>query len=163
MRMRFVWAMAALPLAIGAVSHSAHAQEAAKLFFEGDMARGPQPGLAPCVMTSQFHRKETVVFRIRVVDPDGKALDDKGLKSLVVELSNGQSLPMRYHRHPPPPAEITDFFWVVPWSIPEDFPTGSLTYKVVATDLAGKVATWQPFKIATSQLTVIADASPPAK
>src|SRR5271167_3658352 len=89
----------ALPLALTAAS-VAHAQGAPKLFFEGDMVRGAQVRSgAPCVLNSQFKHKEQVVFRVRVTDADGKNLDDKGLKSLVVELSNGQKIPARFHGH----------------------------------------------------------------
>src|SRR5262245_21930184 len=50
----------------------------------------------------------------------------------------------------------TDFFWSLHWVIPADYPTGSLVYKVVATDLDGRTQTWEPFKRAPTQLTVIA-------
>ena len=48
------------------------------------------------------------------------------------------------------------------WVIPEDQPAGSFTYKVVATDNQGSTQTWEPFKIATSQLRVIAGERPMA-
>jgi len=138
-----------------ALAASAQAQGADRMSFEGDMVRGAAvPSGAPCVLTSQFKRQEQVVFRIRVVDSAGKSLDDKGLKSLVVELSDGKKIPMRFHGHPP--KDSTDFFWVGPWIIPEDYPTGSFAYKVTATDLKGAAQTWQPFKVAPSQFTVIA-------
>jgi hypothetical protein len=47
--------------------------------------------------------------------------------------------------------------------IPADYPTGSLVYKVVATDLDGRTQTWEPFKRAPTQLTVIAGDPEPAK
>jgi hypothetical protein len=49
------------------------------------------------------------------------------------------------------------------WVIPADYPTGSLVYKVVATDLDGRTQTWEPFKRAPTQLTVIAGDPEPAK
>jgi hypothetical protein len=149
------WSIAAVPLAMLALAGPVQAQVADPLFFEGDMVRGAAvPSGAPCVLTSQFKRQEQVVFRIRVVDSAGKSLDDKGLKSLVVELSDGKKIPMRFHGHPP--KDSTDFFWVGPWIIPEDYPTGSFAYKVTATDLKGAAQTWLPFKVAPSQFTVIA-------
>ena len=71
----------------------ANAQAAKKLFFEGDLVRGAQQG-APgpfCVRSNQFKRLEKVVWRIRVLDQSGQSLDEKGLKSLVVELSDAAS------------------------------------------------------------------------
>jgi hypothetical protein len=161
MRMPHAWTILALPLMLAAAS-AAHAQGAPKLFFEGDMVRGAQvPSGPPCVLTSQFKHKEMVVFRVRVTDADGKSLDDKGLKSLVVELSSGQKIAARFHGHPP--KDATDFFWVAPWVIPPDFPTGSITYKVTATDGSGATQSWQPFKVAPSEFTVLAGDFEPAK
>jgi len=75
------------------------------------------------VLTNQFKRKEAVAWRIRVLDLDGNAADDKVLKSVVVELGDGQKLPAHYGPHGKPP---TDYFWSSHWEIPADFPTGSL-------------------------------------
>ncbi|HUB95587.1 MAG TPA: hypothetical protein VL993_06700 [Stellaceae bacterium] len=141
---------------------AAHAQNAPKWFFESDMVRGAQPSDGPiCAMTSQFKHNEMVVFRIRVTDPTGKNIDNKGLKSLVVELANGQKIDARFHGHPP--KDATDFFWVAPWIIPADFPTGTLSYKVIATDASGATQTWQPFKVQPSQFTVLAGNFEPPK
>ena len=54
-----------------------------------------------------------------------------------------------------PRENFTDQFWTVSWTVPADYPTGSLSYKVVAIDLEGKEHTWEPFKIGFSQLTII--------
>ena len=148
-------------LTIGAVlafaATPALAQEAPKLFFEGDVVRSAVNAKgAVCVLNSQFKRGETALFRIRVLDPKtGKALDDKGVKSLMIELSNGEKLEMNYHQHPP--QDPTDWFWVGGWPIAEDQPTGSLSYKVVATTLDGQTVAWRPFQVAASQVTVVGD------
>jgi hypothetical protein len=138
----------------------AQAQQA-KLFFEGDMVRGDQEG-APgpgCALNSQFKRLEKVVWRMRVTDVNGKELDDKGLKSLVVELPDGQKMNARFGAHPPPRlGPSVDNFWTARWIIPTDYPSGSFYYKVVATDMNGNSQTWEPFKTPTSRLT-IADAA----
>ena len=149
------------------VGFSAHAQaqQARPLFFEGDMVKGPQPGQAGpfCVLQSQFYRKQQVAWRVRVLDSEGKHLDDKGLTSLVVEISNGKKIELKFKQHPPerqgPP---TDYFWSGSWVIPENEPTGSFTYKVTATDTSNRVQTWEPFKIVASQLTVVAGEPPMA-
>jgi len=150
--------------AAGGFAAPLSAQQAGKLFFEGDLVKGPQPNQAGpfCVLQSQFKRKEQVAWRVRVLDADGKMVDDKGLKSLVVELSNGKTIELKHKGHPArvPP---TDFFWSGSWVIPEDQPTGSFTYKVIATDMQGKTQTWEPFKVAASQLTVVAGDPPVAK
>ena len=154
----------ALCAAVG-LSAPAQAQQAGKLFFEGDLVKGPQPGQAGpfCVLQSQFYRKQQVAWRVRVLDADGKNVDEKGLKTLMVEISNGKSVELKFKPHPPPrQGPATDYFWSGSWVIPEDQPTGSFTYKVIATDMAGKTQTWEPFKIVASQLTVVAGDAPMA-
>jgi hypothetical protein len=135
----------------------AQAQQPQSMFIEGDMVRGNtmkgQTGPL-CVLNSQFKRNENAVFRVRVRDVTGKPLDDKELKSVVVELSDGQKLPMRYGGHPP--RGSVDYFWAHGWVIPADYPTGTLYYKIVATDLQGRTQTWQTFQEPRSQVVVIA-------
>ena len=72
----------------------ATAQQARKLFFEGDLVRHPVADQAGpfCVLANQFKRKEAVAWRIRVLLPNGNVADDKVLKTVVVRLGNGQTL-----------------------------------------------------------------------
>jgi len=146
-----------------ALATAASAQDK-RLFFEGDMVRSNQPGQAGpfCVLANQFKRKEAVAWRIRVLDSTGQQMDDKELKSVIVELSDGQKLTTKFGPHPPR-GPATDHFWSVQWVVPADYPTGSLVYKVVATDTQGRSQTWEPFKRAPTQLTVIAGDPEPAK
>ena len=41
-------------------------------------------------------------------------------------------------------AELGDAWWTAAWRIPQDFPTGTETYKVMATDLQGNTQDWAP-------------------
>jgi len=136
----------------------ATAQQARKLFFEGDLVRHPVADQAGpfCVLANQFKRKEAVAWRIRVLESSGAVADDKVLKSVVVELGNGQKIPALYGPHPPKGSSPTDYFWSLHWEIPADFPTGSLGYKVTATMMDGTTQTWEPFTRAPTQLAVIA-------
>ena len=148
----------ALAVAVLGIADGALAEQSKKLFFEGDLVRHTlenQKGPF-CVLTSQFKRKEAVAWRIRVLDSAGDVADDKVLKSVVVELGDGQKIPARYGPHPPRGAPPTDYFWSVHWEIPADYPTGSLGYKVIATMMDDRTQTWEPFTRAPSQLTVIA-------
>ena len=158
MRNTILSAVAVSAASLG-LATAADAQAAKKLFFEGDLVRGAQQG-APgpfCVLNNQFKRLVKVVWRIRVLDLAGQALDEKGLKSVVGELSDGQKLNARYGPHPPPAqGPATDHFWSAIWIIPTSYPSGTFVYKVVATDLEGNSQTWEPFKRNTSQLTVVA-------
>src|SRR5258708_16838985 len=145
-----------LALAIAGFANLSAAQEAQKLFIEGDIVRGNTPAgiTGPvCVLANQFKRKESVVFRIRVRSVAGEPLDDKSLKGITVELSDGQKFPASYR--PRPPANVRtafglyaplDYFWSAAWLIPQDYPTGSLSYRVVATDIQGNTQSWTPFR-----------------
>jgi hypothetical protein len=149
-------AFSATVLALGG-NAQAQVTGAAKLFFEGDMVRGGQAG-APgpvCVLDNQFKHLEKIVWRFRVLDDNAKLLDDKGLKSLFVEMPDGQKIEAHYGPHPNA-QNPTDFFWTAIWIIPSNYPNGTFVYKAVATDLSGKTATWEPFKRTTSQLQVVA-------
>jgi hypothetical protein len=145
----------AVPAAILALLPHARAQDQ-KLFFEGDMVRGVQQAGSTgpaCVLTNQFRRKESVVWRVRVLEASGKPADTAALKSLTVELPDGQVFPMRFGPHPR--GRTDDYFWAAAWIIPADYPTGTFAYKVTAVDLAGRSHVWEPFKVQPSQLTVI--------
>jgi hypothetical protein len=145
----------ALSVAVLGFASAAAAQEQQKLFIEGDIVRGntPSGNTGPvCVLANQFKRRENVIFRIRVRNTAGQPLDDTNIKSLVVELSDGKKFPARYGSRPPKSvlASVgltapTDNFWSAAWLIPPDYPTGSLSYRVVATDMQGNTQTWTPF------------------
>ena len=110
-----------LALAVGGFANLAVAQEAQKLFIEGDIVRGNTPAgiTGPvCVLANQFKRKENVVFRIRVRNAAGESVDDKNLKGITVELSDGQKFQASYRPRPPVSvrnafglSEPLDYFW----------------------------------------------------
>ena len=148
-------ALAACSVAAIGFAGGAQAQQAKKLFFEGDIVRHALADQAGpfCVLNNQYKRNEAVAWRIRVMQPNGEVADDKVLKSVVVELGNGQKLPAGFKPHGAPP---TDHFWSLFWTIPADFPTGSLGYKVIATMNDGSTVEWVPFIRPTTQLMVVA-------
>ena len=151
--------LAVSAIAVSVLGFAGVAQAENKLFIDGDMVRGAQRG-APgpaCVLNNQFKHLEKVVWRMRVRDADGKALEPADLKSVVVEVSNGQKIPATFGPHPPN-GPATDHFWSAIWIIPTDYPNGSLTYKVTATDMKGNSTTWEPFNRVTTQLEVQAGA-----
>ena len=141
-------------IAAGMIGIPAGAQAAN--FFSGDTVRGhtPKGATGPgCVLSNQYMREESVVFRVRVLQEDGKPADDKVLKSLVIKLGDGKTIPMKYGNHPH--TNPTDLSWATSWLIPADFPTGTLGYTVIATDMQGATEEWSPFKVEFSNLTVI--------
>jgi hypothetical protein len=157
---------AAFVLLAGVAFAPVTARAQVRLFFESDIVRGDQAG-APgpfCVLASQFKRLEKVVFRVRVSESAGQPLDDKGLAFLSIDLPDGQKLQAKYGAHPPPRiGPAADHFWSARWIIPADYPSGTFGYKVTAKLADGTTQTWEPFKMAPSQLTVIAGAIEIAK
>jgi hypothetical protein len=110
----------------------------------------------PCTLSSQFKHGDRIVFRGRVIDTaSGNPLDDKGLKSLVVQLPDGTTLDAKYGGHPPD--QVAGYYWTAAWTVPADYPTGTLGYKMVATNNDGETATYVPFEVPASQLTIVAD------
>ena len=146
----------ALSAAVFGLANVAQAQEAQKLFLDGDLVRGNTAlgATGPiCVLNSQFKRGENVVFRVRVRTVTGQLLDDKGIKGITVELTDGRKLQARYGGHPP--RTPTDFFWTAAWMVPADYPTGTLGYKVTATDMQGNTQSWEPMKEYRSWVVII--------
>ena len=148
--------LSAIALSVAALgfASAAQAQTATKLFFEGDIVRHALADQAGpfCVLNNQYKRREAVAWRIRVLQPNGEVADDKVLKSVVVELGNGQKLPAHYGPHGMPP---TDHFWSLFWTIPAEHPTGSVGYKVIATLNDGSTVEWKPFNRPTTALMVV--------
>src|SRR5215471_15180839 len=121
--------IAALSVAVLGFGQVSAAQEAQKMFIEGDIVRGntPNGNTGPvCVLANQFKRRENVIFRIRVRNIAGQPLDDKNIKSIVVELSDGKSYPAQYRARPPVAVRAAlgltgpmDYFWSAAWLIPQ--------------------------------------------
>jgi len=159
--MKYTLPMIALSVAALGFSTGAQAQAAKKLFFEGDIVRHALPNQAGpfCVLNNQYKRKEAVAFRVRIMKPDGEVADNKALKAVTVELGNGQKVPMHFGGHGMPP---TDFFWSIFWTIPENHPTGTVGYKIVATMMDDSTIEWKPFNRPTTELMVV-DGEPEMK
>lgn len=128
------------------------------LVIQADTVSGPlnvpaEEGGAVCVQQSRFARNSEIVWRARVIDPvTGEELGDDTLSSVVVNLGDGQTLEMRYGPHPRD--NPTDSFWATSFDIPADYPTGTLDYEIVATGPDGETASFRPFDVTSSLLTV---------
>lgn len=154
----FTLSAIAFSVALTGFSGSALAQSrttpAGKLFFEGDIVNHRLDGQEGpfCVLQSQYMRGEAVAWRIRAILPNGEVATGDVLQGMEVVLGNGESLETEYRTHGNP---ATDAFWSVFWTVPDDFPTGSLGYEVHATMEDGSVVTWEPFTRPATQLMVI--------
>ena len=155
-------AATAVALSVLGFAGVAQAQQAGKLFFEGDIVRGEQDG-APgpfCVLNSQFKRLEKVVWRLRVLDQAGNVArrqgpqEPRGRVARRPEAAERASVRIRRPRRGRPPI----ISGRRPGSSRTSYPSGTFAYKVTATDMQGQTQTWEPFKIVASQFTVVAGA-----
>jgi len=106
-----------------------------------------------CIQSNQFKRNDLIVFRARVLDTTtGEDLGADGMTGVVAELPDGTQLPLHFGEHPPENPQQS--FWSVAWPVPADYPTGTLSYKIVATNKSGDAVTFEPFKVMPSQLTI---------
>lgn len=154
-------------LALGAVPVAAQDEPVAPvdwLFIQADTVQGPtnvpdeERASAVCVQKNRFARNEEIVWRVKVFDPlSGTEMDDSALASVQVVLPD-QSFDMRFGPHP---RDVpVDFFWTYGWDIPEDYPTGELPYRVVATAIDGRQGAYEQFGVSLARLTVTEEVRP---
>jgi hypothetical protein len=107
-----------------------------------------------CILLNQYKPGDTIVFRIKVYDPvTGEQMDDSSLKSVEVSFAD-QKLAAFYGGHPQGDTP-TDFFWSYCWTVPDGYPTGTLNYKVTATDNEGRIGTYNEFNVKPSLVTIL--------
>lgn len=168
---------AVLSACSAAVPTQAPAKEAAKaapvtdkLFMMVDIVQGSKnltgdaAKMRSCALSSRFSRNSEMVFRARVFDPkSGEPMDDKTLKSLVVELANGKSFAAKWGAHPKEPPN--EFYWTGSWVVPKDHASGTLKFLVTATAVDGRVGKFEPMPVVPSLPAITEDilADAPAK
>lgn len=114
----------------------------------GDTINSSQVEHAVCIVNSRFEQGWRMVFRATVTDPETKELiEDADVK---VVLGNGEEFEMELGEH----GENKTLLYAVGWTIPEDFPTGTLDYEIIAT-VDGVDYAYEPFDVAPSKLTII--------
>jgi len=111
-----------------------------------------QKAVQSCVPESRFPRNSQVVWRTRVIDPvTGEQMGDD-VVAVQVKLGDGQVIDLKYGDHPRDTP--TDAFWAGSFKVPVDYPTGTLSYEVVATATDGRTGNFLPFNVAPSLLTI---------
>lgn len=128
------------------------------LFIDPDTVLGPtnlteaERPLKTCVQMSRFAHNEEIVWRVKVVDPaTGEAMDDTALETVQIVMGD-QVLDLHYGPHPRDTP--VDYFWTVGWEVPEEYPSGTISYTIEATAADGRTGTWEQFGVAAAMLTV---------
>lgn len=132
-----------------------------RLVIWGDVALFERPGTPNnCILTNRFTKGQRVGFRMTAIDGGTGEVENTaaltvhlmyGGKTLDVPMrwrGGGGNVPRGYLR---PPNEL----WTGFWTVPDDAPTGMVTYTVSATDRFGRKATFTPFSYETSQITIV--------
>lgn len=103
---------------------------------------------AICVVNSRFEQGWRIVFRASVNDVEsGELIEDANVK---VVLGTGEEFDMELI----PNGEEGTLLYSYAWTIPDDFPTGTLDYEIVA-DVNGEEYTYKPFDVSLSKMTII--------
>jgi hypothetical protein len=146
-----IGAIAVVAAACSGSSTSTVTPQAAKnLILSSDMVSGG----GGCVLDNVYKPGQEVVFRVRVYDPvTGEQMDNKALSSVTVSLPDGQSFTANYGAHPS--TNPTDHFWTAAWTIPANYPTGTLAYTETATAADGRTGTFDNFNVQPSLLTIV--------
>ncbi|MCL4465204.1 MAG: hypothetical protein M1389_04105 [Chloroflexi bacterium] len=145
----------ALLLAASGVSAAPDAAVGSTLFVQADVVYGTV-NLAPnempttaCVQSSRFAHNQELVFRIRVIDPaTGEAMDDQALQWVGVLFPDGDNMLAKYGKHG------DDSFWTVSWTVPPDYPTGTLDFQINAVGNDGRTGSFIPFNVASSLVSI---------
>lgn len=106
-----------------------------------------------CIVKSRFKPGEGVGFRMTAIDPQTGRVDDSAELTVTVNYGGQtESVPMRYRgtgSNPHPG------MWTGKWVVPDDAPAGVVKYSINAKDSKGHTASWQPFNVELSMLTII--------
>jgi hypothetical protein len=135
-----------------------------KLIIWGDTSLFEKPGTPDnCIVTNRFKRGQRLGFRMAAFD--GGTGDVENTAELVAHVNYGGKtidVPMRFRGGAGPNAPAPRGYlrapanlWVGFWMVPNDAPTGTLSYTVTATDRFGRTATFTPFPYETSQITIV--------
>ena len=135
-----------------------------KLVIWGDVALFDRPE-APdnCILTNRFKKGQRVGFRMTAVDGGtGEVENTAELVAHVTYAGRTVDAPMRFRGAagpdaPAPPGYMRSPYnlWTGSWTVPDDAPTGMVSYTVTATDRFKRSATFSPFSAQASQLVIV--------
>ena len=135
-----------------------------KLVIWGDVAIFIRPDDPDnCILTNRYKRGQRVGFRMTAIDGGSGDVENTAvLVAHVMYAGKTVDAPMRWRgaagrAAPPPRGYLRSPFelWTGSWTVPDDAPTGSVSYTVTATDRFGRTATFTPFSAEASQLNIV--------
>ena len=135
-----------------------------KLLIWGDVALFATPDDPDnCILTNRYKKGQRIGFRMTAFD--GGTGDVEMTATLVAHVTYaGKTVdtPMRFRgdagRSAPAPRGYLAApynMWTGQWTVPDDAPTGRITYTVTARDRFGRTARFTPFSAEASQLVIV--------
>jgi len=120
----------------------------------GDVFVIAQTTTKDCVMSDYFAPGSPVVFRAYAVDgKTRKVLTGRDVTYFYVKLPNGQpNVKLTYT--PKAACASGQYTWTGTWTVPTNYPTGTVQFKVLVKSKAKRVGSFVQMPIITSQLTI---------
>lgn len=119
-------------------------------FIQADTVRGAIGAQgAVCVAATVYHPGEQVVWRAYVYDAESgerltqEQIEERGI-TVTAHLETGEQAQLNFLPHPGPDAPNVDWFWAGGFVVPEDYPTGTVSYTLEASDDEGATGTFAP-------------------
>ena len=107
------------------------------------------------VMSDYFAPGSTVVFRSYAVDAKSrKVLTAKNVTYYYVKIPNQPNVKLT--NTPSSKYASGQYQWTGQWTVPADYPTGTVKFKVWVKTKAGRIGYFQQMPVVTSQLTISA-------
>ena len=133
---------------------------AGKLVIWGDVALFERPGTPNnCILTNRFTRGQRVGFRMTAIDGGSSDVENTAaLTAHVTYAGKTVDIPMRWRGGGATPRgylSAPNNLWTGFWVVPDDAPTGTVSYTVTGTDKFGRMASFTPFSYETSQITIV--------
>lgn len=106
-----------------------------------------------CSATSNFVRKQRVVWRMWAVDAaSGKPITADDVKYVYIKIPGQANMNLTYGKHGS--LSISPYFWSLGWAVPADYPLGTVDYKIVMKLKDGRFGYYTQPADGTAMLTV---------
>lgn len=127
---------------------ASEATQERQIVVMGDTINSHHQADAVCVVDSRFERGHGIVFRATVIDQaTNELVEDAKVK---VVFATGDEYEMELGPH----GQEATLLWTALWTVPDDFPTGTLDYQIIA-EVDGKEYAYEPFDVSLSKLTIL--------
>lgn len=123
----------------------------ASVFVSSSTVTAPSSPLGANVLTNFYPRGATVVFKVFAgATKSGKILTKDDVTYAYVKLPDGSTVKLAYTA----PAKTTDPAWTGTWTVPADYPTGTVKFTIRFKTKTKQYGNFVQIPVVTSQLTV---------